>query len=100
MRNQMIEVKEPKQIATFQFNYTSSKNKGAKFFLWASGNTRLFNISNFFVHSFLGLMLFLKVCRADWQSIRVYCPSINMKRVGKLMFTDFDWFYNSYQDCG
>ena len=25
---------------------------------------------------------------------------INMKRVGKLMFTDFDGLYNCYQDCG
>ena len=76
------------------------KTKELNFFLRASGNTQLFNRSNFFVHSFLGLILFLKVCRADWQSIRVYCPSIKMKRVGKLKFTDFDWVWNSYQDFG
>ena len=32
MRNQMIEVKEQKQIATFECKCTSSKNEGTKFF--------------------------------------------------------------------
>ena len=52
MRYQIIEVKEPKQIATFESNYTSSKNEGAKFFLRASGNTQLFNRSIFLLHEF------------------------------------------------